>query len=518
MLRKPFRRHSMGKKKSVVLLTLITIVILVFCAISAIPSFPLSVFKKDSVKVWKPATAQYDLDADLSGGQYTHYYPEGVISALEYDAVKEEKQAKVDQAGISDEQKAEYQAELDEYVSSYTPHKGLYLSTDTELDIVKFDSTTNEYYVTEGFKAAFKDTANAVAKRFEARGYSAYRVSVVDDYALKAELPASEANAVTVFSYFAYTGEFTIASDTETLFPSKADGDVSGYFKSFKAKVTNDSPYIEIKTTKKGSAKLKELTASEASTLNFKVGENAVLSPAPAYIAKQSDNVWVIGMNDLEVAKTVCTVLTSALEHGDTGLTFVKVDNSSYGVYEAVYGSNARTLLFVAVGIALLLLIALPIVKYGGFGVAMAYSTLTYFGITAFCFAFITEKLMEVTAGTAIVFLLGLIVTLLLSARTHAYIKKEFSLGKTVESSVKMGFKKTLMGAIDVCAVLLLGSVALLIGAAGLHTLAIQAIVCAVTAAFCSLLWTRVVNYLLLSAAKDKYKYFRFVREDDDDE
>ena len=73
-----------------------------------------------------------------------------------------------------------------------------------------------------------------------------------------------------------------------------------------------------------------------------------------------------------------------------------------------------------------------------------------------------------------------------------------------MEASVKTGFKKTLMGAIDVCAVLLLGSVALLIGAAGLHTLAIQAIVCAVTAAFCSLLWTRVVNYLLLSAAKDK--------------
>lgn len=495
----------MGKKKSVVLLTLITIVILVFCAISAIPTFPLSVFKKGSVKEWYPATAQYDLDADLSGGYVTHYYPEGVISELDYDAELEEKLATS-------------QEEADEYAELYTPYKGLYLSTDPDLDIVKWNSETEEYDVTDGFKLAVKDTIKMVAARFEARGYSSFRVSVVDDFVIKAELPKSEVNAVTVFSFFSYTGEFEISNGTDTLFPLKDDGSASEYFKSFKAKERNDAPYIEIKTTDKGAKKLDELTSSDASALNFNIGENTVVNPAPAYIVEQSDNVWIIGMNDLEVAKTICVALSTAIEFGDTGLTFKKVDNSAYGEYDAVYGDNARTLLFIACAIAVVLLVALPIVKYAGFGVAMAYSTLTYFGITTFCFAFITEKLLEVTAGTAIVFLLGLIATLLLSARTHAAIKKEFSLGKTIESSVKTGFKKTLMGAIDVCVVFALGSIALLIGAAGLHMLAIQAIVCAAVAAFCSLLWTRVINYLLMSAAKNKYEYFRFVREDDDDE
>jgi len=32
------------------------------------------------------------------------------------------------------------------------------------------------------------------------------------------------------------------------------------------------------------------------------------------------------------------------------------------------------------------------------------------------------------------------------------------------------------------------------------------------------LLWARAINYTFLSASQDKYKYFRFVREDDDDE
>jgi quinol-cytochrome oxidoreductase complex cytochrome b subunit len=71
---------------------------------------------------------------------------------------------------------------------------------------------------------------------------------------------------------------------------------------------------------------------------------------------------------------------------------------------------------------------------------------------------------------------------------------------------------------IDIYAVLLLGALALLIGAAGLHTLAVQTIICVITGAFINLLWARGINFTYLSASKDKYKYFRFVREDDDDE
>lgn len=499
----------MGKKKSVVLLTLITIVIVVFCAISALPTFSLSVFDKDSVKKWWPAAAQYDLDADLGGGYYTHYYPEGVITEIEYNAVKEEKAVEGEDA-------------LAEYESSYTVHKGLFLSTDEEIGIVKFNAEKNEYEVTESFKTAFANTAKMIAARYEARGYSSYRVSVVDDYALKVEIPVSDQNAGTIFPYFAYTGAFNISDGTSTLFPEKEDGAPSEYFKSFKTKTSGDSIYIEIKTTGKGSDKLEELThsddSSSSTTLNINVGENTVLAPAASYLAEQSKNVWVLGMTDKDASEAICILLNSAIAYGDTEITFKAVDNSSIGIYEAVYGKNARNLLYIAIAIAVLALIVLPIVKYGGFGVAAAYSTLTYFGVTAFCFAFITEAVFEVTAGTALVFLLGLVTTVFLSTRVYAYIKREFDAGKTVESAVKAGYKKTLLSTIDVCVVLFVGALLLLIGAAGLHTVAVQGLICFAATAFCSLLWTRVINALLLSASKNKYKYFRFVREDDDDE
>ena len=70
----------------------------------------------------------------------------------------------------------------------------------------------------------------------------------------------------------------------------------------------------------------------------------------------------------------------------------------------------------------------------------------------------------------------------------------------------------------DVYAVLVLGALALLIGGAGVYTLALQALICVITGAFCNLLWGRFINFTFLSASNDKYKYFRFVREDDDDE
>ena len=84
--------------------------------------------------------------------------------------------------------------------------------------------------------------------------------------------------------------------------------------------------------------------------------------------------------------------------------------------------------------------------------------------------------------------------------KSRGGIKKAFELGKTVESSVKGGYKKTMMSVIDIYAVAALGAVALLIGIAGVYTFALQALICIVTAAFCNLLWGRGINHVFLSA------------------
>ena len=148
--------------------------------------------------------------------------------------------------------------------------------------------------------------------------------------------------------------------------------------------------------------------------------------------------------------------------------------------------------------------------KMGRFGIVSAYGTLSYFIVAGICFKYITGGVFEFTLGTVLVFLAGLVLMNVLQMQIYGAIKKE--------SETKNGYKKTLWGVVDVYAVVLLGAIVLLFAGAGLFTTALQAIICIVTGAFCNLLWLRAINYMYLSASKDKYKYFRFVREDDEDD
>ena len=143
---------------------------------------------------------------------------------------------------------------------------------------------------------------------------------------------------------------------------------------------------------------------------------------------------------------------------------------------------------------------------------------MSYIIVTGLCYGFISKAVFEITFGSILIFAIGLALTCAINAYIYKAIKKEFLAGKTVVSAVKGGYTKTLGGVIDVYAVALLAAIAMLIAVAGLFTMALQALICLVTAAFCNLLWARAINYVFLSASKDKYKYFRFVREEDDDD
>ena len=213
--------------------------------------------------------------------------------------------------------------------------------------------------------------------------------------------------------------------------------------------------------------------------------------------------------------ETYAIMLNSVLKH-DVELKMN--DITDIRVNALGIDSTVVTLLYIALGVCLLAMLVLPIVKMGRFGVVSAYGTLSYFIVAGICFKYITGGVFEFSLGSVLVFLAGLVLMNVLQAQLYKGIKHEFDLGKTVESSVKGGYKKTILGVVDVYVVLLIIAIATLFAGAGLFTMALQAIICIVTGAFCNLLWLRGINYMLLSASKNKFKYFRFVREDDDDE
>lgn len=502
----------MGKKKSVVLLTLITIVIVALCAMIAVPSFDLPFLWNGAESTWHPVVDTYDFDEDLGGGYYTYYYPEGVISETEYKTECESREGDADR--------------LEEYTSSYTAHGGLYLSTDPDDGVVEEDGNGG-YTVTESFRTSFEAAAKEIAARYAKKGYSSYRVSVVDDYAVRVSVPEYDTSAGTTLEYFSYTGGFTLYDGTSNVFEEGRNVVASDYFRDFTPESTRDGVYVRIRLTDAGRTLIRDITtnlttssdssSSSSGTLYFRVGGEDIISLSVTSVIDGSEMYIGGGSSSYtyETAQTVAILLESAVQAGDMGISFTADDAR---IAPPAYGENTRTLLYIALAIVLLAALVLPFVFFRGFGGACLYSTLSYFIITTLCFAFISSGVLEFTLGSVLIFLFGLLVTLFFNGSVYRAIKAEFATGKTVDSSVKGGYKKSLAGTLDTYAVLILAALALLIGAAGLHALAIQALICFVAGAFCNLLWTRFISCMLLSASKDKYKYFGFVREDDDDE
>ena len=487
----------MGKKKSIVLMVLLTIVIVVLCAITVVPTFTIP--GTEGVKIWNPVVKQYDLGTDLDGGYYAYYYPTGVISETEYKNLAIEDQA------------------------DYQNHKGLWLSKDADLGIITEDGA-----VSKDFEENFEKATAEITARYAAKGYSDYRISVVDDYALAIRIPASEKteqqtafqNAYTTFGLFAETSALEIKKG-DALVDERLEYEVDEIIKEFSVYTKYEVAYIQVKFTDVGKDMIKSYKDSASEdTLKIMLGEETIMEiNASEHITTKNVVRYPIAMEtEVGYVETMVILLNSVLDNGAFDIEFNAVSNSEVRSYEALYGKNTLLLIYIALAVILVGLMVFSVVKMGGFGVANVYSTVSYLIVTAICYAFISGGVFEITLGSILVFVVGLVLTNALNMHIYGAIRNEAMLGKTIESSVKGGYRKTIMTVVDVYSVLTLGAVALLIGVAGVNTFALQALICVVTAAFCNLLWTRVISAMLLSASKDKYNYFGLVREDDDDE
>ena len=540
----------MGKKKSVVIMTLLTIVLAALCFITAFPSFrlPWSANKKDS---WNPAVLQFDVGRDFGDGYYTYYYPNGVISETEYETDLLGFERALSEA--SDDKKADAQNVLDDYKATYARVEGidgLYFSTDEDAGVladyeVKKDNEDKVIdcvgVISEDFDAAFNKAVNEVKNRYAAKEYEYHNVAVVNDYVVRVELGAGEktetqtpktpaTNSSQAFTLFNMFGEFTFSYQVDSV-ATKAFGDdvtVKDIVKEIDLKTKQEFVYLQIEFTGAGREMISEFNASSATSLDIMIGGETMLSIPKDYVGNKI-SYPIAEEGDIRYAETIAVLLNSLKDTGviyigdaDANLpiafNFTTLEPGAIRSFSNDYGENVLYWIFGGLLLIMVALMVLSVVKMGRFGIVNVYTNLSYFIITALCFAFITEGVLELSAAAIMIFLFGLVLINAFHAYTYNAIKKEFMLGKTVQSSVKNGYKKTMWNVIDVYVVLFIAALSLLVGVANLHTLAIHSLICVISAAFCSLLWERGINFTLLSASKNKFKYFRFVREDNDDE
>ena len=195
----------MGKKKSVVLLIIYTLLIAVLCFICTV-SFS---YGTDNMYTFSSVMRMMDKDADLGlayganadagaylgGGYSAVYYPEGVISAKEYDDNIRD---------MTEEDAAEY---ADTYVRYPDANGSVYL----EKGVAANDDGTMQ----DSFKSAFDSALKTVTERVARLRVDGARVDVVGDYAIRVFMPSMMDGEYSAMTLFAYTGALDIRCGTD---------------------------------------------------------------------------------------------------------------------------------------------------------------------------------------------------------------------------------------------------------------------------------------------------------------
>ena len=498
----------MGKKKSVALIVLVTVVLLGLLFISITPTFPVKT----------PYSLQsllntVRLGADLGGGYGAVYYPEGVISAEEY-------------AG----EVARYESgEGSDPAEQYVAHGGVYLDSEKVLD--------ENGEVLESFKTEFETASRIFKQRFEDKNFTECSVWVEDDYTIRVEVSdVSQKETVSnVFSVLAYSGELYF-SDTDTSTNSKNVLMTGGSEHISGADVVDmgDSGYgIAVHLTKAGRAKFAEITGdlvsssssdssgSTSATLYLYMGTEVLMS-AGVDSALDQNVIYIGGSSSSgsvayptrESAQTIACVINSALNEEDVFNLSLQPQVYSYG---ATMGDYAALIAASVIGVLVLAMIVFSLVRYKGMGLAHVYGFLTFALIFILCLAFITQITVNVAGLLAIVLSAAMMVDFNFYAFRN--IRSEFYTGKTLTSAIKSGYKKSLAVTIDTHIILLIASIVLyFISLGSAQYMALIFLIGTVISAACTLAVTRFYLYMFLAQPKNKIAFCNFKREETEDE
>ena len=512
----------MGKIKSAiitVIVTLATLVLFLFGVVSC--NLPDGVHRYNSI------LSNIHLGSELSGDAYTTLLPEGVITAEEYAFTVVEDSDKA----------AEYE---EKYVVS---ESGAYYVDREVLDSYNAGSDSAAF---AALAEDLQSDAEILSSRFGARNYTSYSVSVVDGCAIRVAVPTN-------FTYAAYTGSDTSSVSDDITYASNAisyltlggeltlrnntgslgwrDEVTSAQSADEHATTTYNiiDPRYEI-TDIISSATYYSMGGTYAVKINLTSLGEEILGDATLSISESDDTYLRFYVGETSVINLTCesqlTGRTFYIQAGDeaTARNYAAILNSTasgnaltyvYSYDEVIYGtssSGANAAMFTPIE-ALVLFFALAVfavVRYKKLGLVFSLMALL------FCSAMIAIiYLVGTTLTLAGIFVALLTLALFAGSNFWAYesVRKETLSGRTVQASVKQGYKNTLSAILEVHIVLLVISVMLALIGVG-EVAACGLILLIGTLASYLLYWfARFMWYVTLSPARDKYKFCGFKRE-----
>ena len=499
----------MGKKKSAALIVLFTVV-LVGLVFMSVASFPVS-----AVYNYNSLLSMIDLSTDLGGGYTAVYYPEGVISQEEYNALAADYEDKKDEADAPENPK-----------DLYHQYGGVYIENESW--------NSDEEDVTEAFRNEFDSAFRALQNRFEQKSYSAYSIKLQDGYTIRVDVPYTDEDVTTMFDTMAYSGRLYFSDSGPTVSLAAKNILMEGtseYIREAGAMAYGGNGYATyIRFTSAGQAEFASITESLANsssssesggdttaTLYIYMGEN-ILTSAPVESAMNQDTVYIYNTNSPMTqgeAETLAAVINSALI--DENVFDINLDASRIATFEPTLGVNAALIAAIVFGALIVAMLIVSLIRFKGMGLAHLYGFLTYAVVFVLCLAFIDAVQLSVAGVIAIA--LSAAVMVFFNWYAFKNIRGEFASGKTLTASVKAGYKKSLAFTIDAHIVLLLLSAALcLISTGTMFYAGLILVLGTVISAACTLAVTRFCLYVFLAQPKNKIAFCNLKREETEDE
>lgn len=553
----------MSKTKSVVMTVILTIVIVLLCLMCVVPEFSIPFSIGGLWKTYTPVFSVINYGSDLGGGYSAVYYPEGVISAADYDAQTESYEENLeealrkyygDQTTSADELLARYEEEgandktveailyaQKEYTDTYVAYDSanfvglesvseaaVYLDAE---EICALDDESGKYTLSEEFKEDFAAAVNIMSRRFDKKNLSFLNVSVKDGCTIQVSVPTTVSDPDTLFEQLGYSGAFTLRANEEItskpLLSANADHPMSDYFKKVSSTSSGGSGIVIFELTSLGREEIYRLTNKlkddeTDATLYFYVGEQQLiglglsdeddgLDQRTLYIGSSGEN----GM-DPEKAENIGIVMNSCLKEGDMNLSLSVGETVDYTVGS---GTAAKTAIYIVFGVIMAAMFVAFFIRYKGLGLAHLYAFLSYMICMVMFIAFLSGMVLTASGVAAVA--LGAVMMALTNFFIFENIRKEFATGKTLDSSVKAGYKRSLAPVLDAHILLFLLSLVLMfISVAEVVTFCYVFLFAVLMSGISTVLLTRYYAYIFrgLVARSRQYKFYGFKREVSDDD
>ncbi len=515
----------MSKVKSAVALTLITILILGMCFMCTV-SFS---YGTDRMYTFNSVVSMLTKDAKLGGqladgenylgGGYTAvYYPEGVISAQQYEDDLNALKETAANAAAAD--KAEAEEAVGKYEAKYIRYPDANGPICLEKETVCGSENGTE--VTEEFKKNFQNAVSQFRTRYEGLHLEDVKLQIADDYTVAVTVPAYTGAQGVILTQFAYTGAFNMGYGSDAASATKltlAKGEtVRDYVKGAHASFNGSTYFVVIDLTDAGRQVIADWTASAAETavtMYFYVGDNALISLSVNETIDEN-TLGISGSYTDETSKVVALAMDTALRGAETDLTFRVEDVVRT---HAGFSDLALTLIYVSAGLLILGMLAFFFLRYRGLGLAHLYTFLIWF----FLMLFIVWGVPQLHLGieTLLALILGGALLAVSDVMTYEAARKEYAMGRTMASAVKAGYKKCFWRLFDLhIAVAVLGVLLFAIGLTELSVFGLTLCIGAVLSGLGSLFVSRFhwAAFLSFVSRDGKGKFCNFKQEVEDDD